>query len=49
VTFRVQARTSPGQQFGVQRALITALAAAFDEAELPRPLAFPTPPPRPTP
>jgi len=49
VTFRVQARTSPGQQFGVQRALITALAAAFDEADLPRPLAFPTPPPRPTP
>jgi small-conductance mechanosensitive channel len=49
VTFRVQARTSPGQQFGVQRALITAMAAAFDEADVPRPLAFPTPPPRPTP
>jgi moderate conductance mechanosensitive channel len=45
VTFRVQARTSPGQQFGVQRALITALAEAFDRAGLPRPLTFPTAPP----
>jgi moderate conductance mechanosensitive channel len=45
VTFRVQARTSPGQQFGVQRALITALAEAFDRAGLPRPLTFPTGPP----
>jgi moderate conductance mechanosensitive channel len=45
VTFRVQARTSPGQQFGVQRVLITALAEAFDEEGLPRPLAFPTSPP----
>jgi moderate conductance mechanosensitive channel len=45
VTFRVQARTSPGQQFGVQRALITALAEAFDDEGLPRPLAFPTAPP----
>jgi small conductance mechanosensitive channel len=46
VTFRVQVRTSPGQQFGVQRALITALAEAFDRAGLPRPLTFPTTPPR---
>jgi moderate conductance mechanosensitive channel len=45
VTFRVQARTNPGQQFGVQRALITALAEAFDRAGLPRPLTFPTGPP----
>ncbi len=45
VTFRVQARTSPGQQFGVQRALITALAAAFDRADLPRPGAAPAAPP----
>jgi moderate conductance mechanosensitive channel len=45
VTFRVQARTTPGQQFGVQRALITALAEGFDEAGLPRPLTFPTAPP----
>jgi hypothetical protein len=40
VTFRVTARTSPGQQFGVQRALITALSEAFDRAGLPRPVAF---------
>ncbi len=49
ITFRVQARTSPGQQFGVQRALITALSEAFDRAGLPRPLAFPAaapPPPK---
>jgi small-conductance mechanosensitive channel len=45
VTFRVQARTSPGQQFGVQRALITALAEAFDREGLPRPLTFPAAPP----
>ena len=46
VTFRVTARTGPGGRDVVQRALITALAAAFDEAGLPRPLAFPaTPPP----
>ena len=37
VTFRVTARTSPGQQFGVQRALITALSEAFDRAGLPPP------------
>ena len=30
VTFRVQARTRPGQQFGVQRVLITALSEAFE-------------------
>jgi moderate conductance mechanosensitive channel len=47
VTFRVTARTAPGQQFGVQRALITALAEAFDDAGLPRPLAFPASPPAP--
>jgi small-conductance mechanosensitive channel len=45
VTFRVQARTSPGQQFGVQRRLITALAEAFDREGLPHPLSFPTTPP----
>jgi moderate conductance mechanosensitive channel len=45
VTFRVQVRTAPGQQFGVQRALIAALAEAFDDADLPRPVAFPAPPP----
>jgi len=48
VTFRVQARTRPGQQFGVQRALITALSEAFDRAGLPRPLAFPATAPPPT-
>ena len=48
VTFRVTARTAPGQQFGVQRALITALTEAFDRAGLPRPLAFPTAPAPPT-
>jgi small conductance mechanosensitive channel len=48
VTFRVTARTAPGQQFGVQRALITALTEAFDRAGLPRPLAFPTAAPPPT-
>ncbi|MGZ8749933.1 MAG: mechanosensitive ion channel family protein [Pseudonocardia sp.] len=48
VTFRVQARTSPGQQFGVQRALITALSEAFDRAGLPRPVAFPAASPPPT-
>ena len=48
VTFRVTARTAPGQQFGVQRALITALTEAFDRAGLPRPLAFPTAPTPPT-
>ncbi len=37
VTFRVTARTAPGRQFGVQRALITALAEAFDDADVPRP------------
>jgi small conductance mechanosensitive channel len=42
VTFRVTARTAPGQQFGVQRALITALSEAFDRAELPRPVVFPS-------
>jgi moderate conductance mechanosensitive channel len=36
VIFRVTARTAPGQQFRVQRALITALAHAFDEEGLPR-------------
>jgi small-conductance mechanosensitive channel len=49
VTFRVQARTGPGQQFGVQRALITALAEAFDDAGLPRPLMYPTTPTTPPP
>lgn len=48
VTFRVTARTAPGRQFGVQRALITALTAAFDRAGLPRPLTFPTAAPPPT-
>jgi moderate conductance mechanosensitive channel len=48
VTFRVQARTSPGQQFGVQRALITALSEAFDRAGLPRPVTFPAASPPPT-
>ena len=43
VTFRVTARTSPGQQFGVQRALITALSEAFDRAGLPHPAASPPP------
>jgi small conductance mechanosensitive channel len=42
VTFRVTARTAPGQQFGVQRALITALSEAFDRAGLPRPVVFPS-------
>jgi small conductance mechanosensitive channel len=48
VTFRVTARTAPGQQFGVQRALITTLTEAFDRAGLPRPFAFPTAAPPPT-
>jgi small conductance mechanosensitive channel len=42
VTFRVTARTGPGERDVVQRALITALAEAFDRADLPRPLAFPS-------
>jgi len=42
VTFRVTARTGPGDRDAVQRALITALAEAFDRAGLPRPLAFPS-------
>ena len=36
VIFRVTARTAPGQQFRVQRALITALGRAFDADGLPR-------------
>jgi moderate conductance mechanosensitive channel len=42
VTFRVTARTGPGARDAVQRALITALAEAFDAEGLPRPLAFPS-------
>ena len=45
VTFRVTARTGPGDRDAVQRALITALAEAFDREGLPRPLAFPARPP----
>jgi len=41
VTFRVTVRTSPGQQFAVQRALLAALTDAFDDAGLPRPALFP--------
>ena len=41
VTFRVTARTGPGDRDAVQRALITALAEAFDDAGLPRPLMYP--------
>jgi small conductance mechanosensitive channel len=39
LTFRVQARTSPGRQFGVQRVLITALSEAFERAGVPRSVA----------
>ena len=45
VTFRVTARTAPGQQFRVQRALITALARAFDAEGLPRGAPEAAPPP----
>jgi len=45
VTFRVTARTGPGDRDAVQRALITALAEAFDREGLPRPLTFPAAPP----
>jgi len=37
VTLRLTAKTQPGQQWPVQRALNAALTAAFDEAGLPRP------------
>jgi small conductance mechanosensitive channel len=49
VIFRVTARTAPGQQFRVQRALITALGRAFDEAGLPRTGVPAAPPASPTP
>ncbi|MBO0874305.1 MAG: mechanosensitive ion channel family protein [Pseudonocardia sp.] len=42
VTVRVTAKTRPGQQWTVQRALNAAITAAFDEADLPRPY-MPTP------
>ena len=45
VTFRVTARATPGGRDAVQRALVTALSAAFDRAGLPRPLTFPAAPP----
>jgi moderate conductance mechanosensitive channel len=48
VTLRVTARTNPGRQFAVQRALNAAIADAYDDAGLPRPAVFPgasTPPP----
>jgi len=47
VIFRVTARTAPGQQFRVQRALITALGRAFDQEGLPR-TGIPVPPASPT-
>jgi len=37
VTLRVTAKTQPGQQWMVQRALNAAITKAFDRAELPRP------------
>ena len=37
VTFRVTVRTVPGEQYRVQRALVTALSRAFDEDGLPHP------------
>jgi len=37
VTLRVTAKTQPGQQFMVQRALNAAITEAFDSAEVPRP------------
>ena len=49
VIFRVTARTAPGQQFRVQRALITALGRAFDEEGLPRTGIAAAPPASPTP
>lgn len=39
VTLRVTAKTQPGQQWMVQRALNAAITKAFDRAELPRPYA----------
>jgi hypothetical protein len=48
VIFRVTARTAPGQQFRVQRALITALGRAFDEEGLPRTGVAAAPPASPT-
>jgi moderate conductance mechanosensitive channel len=49
VIFRVTARTAPGQQFRVQRALITALSRGFDEEGLPRTGVAAAPPASPTP
>jgi small conductance mechanosensitive channel len=49
VIFRVTARTAPGQQFRVQRALITALSQGFDEEGLPRTGVAAAPPASPTP
>jgi moderate conductance mechanosensitive channel len=43
VTLRVTAKTQPGQQFFVQRALNAAIVDAFEEAEVPRPYT-PAPP-----
>ncbi|WP_028926373.1 mechanosensitive ion channel family protein [Pseudonocardia acaciae] len=44
LTLRVTAKTRPGQQWAVQRALNAAISAAFDDADLERPYTA-TPPP----
>lgn len=41
VTLRLTVRVSPGRQWVVQRALNAAITDAFDDAGVPRPLAFP--------
>lgn len=43
VTLRVTAKTQPGKQWSVQRALNAAITRAFEDAELPRPFPAPTP------
>jgi small conductance mechanosensitive channel len=44
VTLRVTAKTQPGQQWAVQRALNAAITDAFDEERLPRPYGPPAAP-----
>jgi small-conductance mechanosensitive channel len=40
VTLRLTVKVKPGQQFSVQRALNAAIADAFDDADVPRPVLF---------
>ncbi len=45
VTLRMTVKVAPGQQWAVQRAINAAVAAAFDDALVPRPGLLPTVPP----